>query len=96
MISSKYEDHFGYVNLLGLRVKDKVSDYEGVVTHVGYDLYGCIQAIVQKPGEGKDGDTNRGIWFDVHRLTVLSSVPVMEPPMFVSAPEGADNYKPTK
>jgi len=43
-----------HLSLLGLKVKDKVTGYTGVVASIGFDLYGCVQAIVN-PGMDKDG-----------------------------------------
>ena len=36
-----------HLDLLGHKVKDKVSDYTGVVISISFDLYGCIQADVR-------------------------------------------------
>lgn len=93
---SKYTRPFEHLSLLGQEVKDRVTGYDGVVTHVGFDLYGCIQAIVNKPGVDNNGELNKGVWFDVNRLEVISSLPIMEPPTFIHEPEGADVYKPAK
>ena len=64
-----------HFNLLGLRVKDRVTGTKGVVTSLSFDLYGCIQAVVQP----KDKE---GMWFDVSRLKVSSNKPVMNLPNF--------------
>lgn len=74
-----------HIGLLGLKVRDKVTGFEGVVTTVGFELYGCVQAIVH-PGLDKDGKTRDSIWFDVSRLTILSDTPVMDVPNFASGP----------
>jgi hypothetical protein len=71
-----------HLSLLGHRVRDRVTGIEGVVTHVGFDLYGCIQCIVH-PGIDQEKKTLLDtIWFDVARLENLSSEPVMSPPDF--------------
>ncbi len=70
-----------HLNLLGKKVKDKVTGYKGVVSSVGFDLYGCIQAIVN-PGLDKDGKPLDNHWFDVSRLEVLSETPVLPPPNY--------------
>lgn len=72
------EKHMG---LLGLRVRDKVTGFHGVVSSVCFDLYGCIQASVN-PGMGSDGNLMDSHWFDVNRLAVESPEPVMEVPDF--------------
>lgn len=70
-----------HLNLLGLRVEDRVTGFKGVVSTVGFDLYGCIQAIVN-PGADADGKLRDPQWFDVGRLQVQDATPVMERPTF--------------
>jgi len=41
-----------HLDLLGHKVTDRVSGFTGVVTSIGFDLYGCIQAVVT-PGADK-------------------------------------------
>lgn len=69
------------LHLLGLPVKDSVTGFSGIVTSIGYDLYGCIQAIVTPlltaPGKLEDSR-----WFDTKRLVVESTVRVMDAPDF--------------
>jgi hypothetical protein len=71
-----------HLGLLGLRVKDRVSDFEGVVISMSFDLYGCIQADVRPTKLDKDGKIVMGSWFDVSRLKVLSKKPLMDTPSF--------------
>lgn len=68
-----------HLGLLGKRVMDKVTGKQGVVASVSFDLYGCVQAVVN-PGMAKDGKLEESLWFDVARLKVLSQQPVMDPP----------------
>jgi hypothetical protein len=70
-----------HIALLGYRVRDKVTGVEGVVASISFDLYGCIQAIVN-PGADKDGKLKDQVWFDVARLELASKKPVMTPPDF--------------
>lgn len=70
-----------HLNLLGFRVRDRVSGFEGVVASVCFDLYGCIQAIVH-PGLQADGKLGDQSWFDVNRLEIVSAEPVMNRPNF--------------
>lgn len=70
-----------HLDLLGMRVVDRVTGAKGVVTSVGFDLYGCIQAVVNF-GLDKDGKPSESHWYDVSRLEVLSDVPVMPRPQF--------------
>jgi hypothetical protein len=69
-----------HMKKLGLKVKDKVTGFEGVVTSISFDLYGCIQVVVTPPAEaGKQEDSR---WYDVTRLTILSDKPVMDLPNY--------------
>jgi hypothetical protein len=72
-----------HMNLLGHEVKDKVSDFKGVVISMSFDLYGCIQADVRPKDLKKDeGIPKQGYWMDVARLVVVSKKPLMDPPNF--------------
>lgn len=70
-----------HLDMLGLRVEDKITGMTGIVTSVGFDLYGCVQLIVH-PGIDKDGKLKDPLWFDVGRIKVLDRNPVMERPNF--------------
>lgn len=72
-----------HIDLLGMKVEDKVTGFKGVVSTIGFDLYGCVQAVVT-PGMDKDEKLPEGKWFDVARLTVTSESPVMDRPNFES------------
>ena len=74
-----------HIELLGMKVEDKVTGFGGVVSSVSFDLYGCIQALVN-PGLDKDGKFKEQSWFDVRRLIVKGKTPVMERPEFVRGP----------
>ena len=82
-----------HLNLLGLRVTDRVTGFKGVVSSIGFDLYGCIQAIVN-PGLGTDGKLGDQIWFDVSRLEVEDQEPVMERPNFDYGPVAEGRHGP--
>lgn len=72
-----------HLDLLGYEVKDKVSDYKGVVISMSFDLYGCIQADVRPKELNPDSRTLQpGIWLDVSRLEKISSTPLMQQPNF--------------
>lgn len=75
-----------HLQLLGMRVEDRVTGFKGVCASVTFDLYGCIQGIVN-PGTGSDGKLQDSQWFDVNRLRVLDATPVMERPDFKWTPE---------
>ncbi len=69
-----------HLKLLGLKGKDLVTGYEGVITSVSFDLYGCVQVVVTPPI--KDGKKEAGDWFDVNRIKILDNKPVMITPDF--------------
>ena len=69
------------MELLGLKVKDRVTGIEGIVTTVSFDLFGCIQAIITPPVK-EDGKRIDGWWYDVRRIEILWHTPVMEVPNF--------------
>jgi len=81
-----------HIDILGKRVKDKVTGFAGVVESVAFDLYGCIQCTV-KPSMKRDGTSRDAMWFDIARLTVTSPKRVMELPDFISASLVADGKK---
>ena len=70
-----------YLDIMGYEVKDKVTGFEGVVTSVSFDLYGCIQCVVT-PKLNKDGKKEDSHWFDYHRLEVTGAERVMPMPAF--------------
>lgn len=67
------------IELLGLKVKDRVTNTTGIVTSVSYDLYGCIQALISPSADTKNRDSQVG-WYDIKRITILDDSPVMELP----------------
>ena len=70
-----------HMNLLGLKVQDKITGFKGVVSSISFDLYGCVQAIVN-PGMDENGKLSDSHYFDVNRLKVISKKPVMGRPDF--------------
>jgi len=68
-------------NMLGLKVKDKVTNFQGVITSISFDLYGCVQGLLT-PGVDKDGKANDSRWFDMGRLKIIDTKPVMKSPNF--------------
>jgi hypothetical protein len=79
---NSFREHF---SLLGFKVRDVVTGFEGVVESICLDLYGCVQAVVRAPVTEK-GELVDGRWFDVKRLTALSAEPVMAVPAFEIIP----------
>jgi hypothetical protein len=74
----KYEKVIG---LLGLKGKDKITGFNGIVTSICFDLFGCIQVILSHSVD-KDGKEVDSRWLDVNRIVVESKKPVMECPDF--------------
>ena len=74
------------LEMLGFRAEDSVTGFKGVVTSIGFDLPGCIQASIS-PGLKADGSVGDAYWFDVNRIKITSSKPVMKQPTFTMAIE---------
>jgi hypothetical protein len=70
-----------HLQLLGLRARDCVTGFTGVITSVSFDLFGCVQAVIAPPLDA-EGKIPEGRWFDVTRLVDLSEQPVMPRPDF--------------
>jgi len=69
------------MDILGLKVQDKVTNFAGVVESISFDLYGCIQCVV-KPPVNDNGEVKDASWFDISRLTIMDHNPVMNIPNF--------------
>lgn len=72
-----------HMDLLGYAVVDVVTGFKGVVSTIGFDLYGCVQAIVT-PAINEKGEYGKSEWFDVKRLKKTSEAPVLAAPTFES------------
>jgi hypothetical protein len=77
------------LQLLGLKVKDKVTGKKGIVTTVGFDLYGCIQVAIN-PGLDEKGAQMECQWYDTNRVEVTDKKSVMTQPDFVTVPGPAE------
>jgi hypothetical protein len=66
------------IDLLGFKAKDVITNFEGVITSVSFDLYGCIQVILKPQKVKEDGTTSHGEWFDINRLKITSKKPIMD------------------
>jgi len=75
------EDSMKGMELLGLNVKDRVTGRTGIITSISFDLFECVQGLMNG-GLDKEGKPIEGYWYDVSRLEVLSSKPVMDVPTF--------------
>lgn len=63
---------------LGLKVRDKITGYEGIATAKVEYINGCIQFCV-KPKVGADGKMPEGEYLDVHQLEVVNDGIEIEP-----------------
>jgi hypothetical protein len=70
-----------YLELLGFLARDKITGFKGVATSIGFDLYGCVQAVIT-PSIGADGKIGESLWFDIERLEKIGEQPVMAAPSF--------------
>jgi len=75
-----------HLDYLGRRATDRITGFTGVITSVCFDLYGCIQAIVN-PGLKPDGSFGDANWFDISRLQLSDEPPVMPPPTYDWTPQ---------
>jgi hypothetical protein len=89
-----------HLSLLGHRVRDLITNFEGVVSSVSFDISGCIQAYVIAAMPNDKQELTKGGWFDTKRLLTLSEMPLADQPSFVDVPGGQDlpgfNSKPGK
>lgn len=80
------------IDLMGRKAKDTITGYDGVITSVSFDLYGCVQAVITppaKPGE----ELKHGHWFDVQRLIVETGTErVMAVPDFKAVARKPEDY----
>jgi hypothetical protein len=71
------------INLLGQKARDKISCATGYITSVCFDLYGCIQVIINPCKMGEDGkmlDTYG--WIDINRIIIINKNKIMKNPDF--------------
>ena len=75
-----------HLQLLGLKVRDRVTGTKGIVTSLSFDLFGCIQATIDT-GVDKDMKKRDTFWWDISRLEVLNETPVMNRPDYTFTPQ---------
>lgn len=63
---------------LGMKVRDRVSKFEGIVDAIAHHLNGCHRASVT-PTVNKEGKLDPGYWFDIVQLDIIDDKSVMEP-----------------
>lgn len=69
------------LDLLGYRVKDKITGVEGLVEAVSFDLYGSIQVVIL-PADHDTGKLEGYEIFDIRRIEKQDGDRVMAPPDF--------------
>jgi hypothetical protein len=62
--------------VLGEKVKDSLTGFEGVATARTEYLYGCVRICVESLELDKDGDPKE-VWFDEQRLVELAKMAKM-------------------
>lgn len=77
----------------GVKVKDKITGFEGTVTAKCSFITGCDQYLVQPPA--KEGDFKEGKYFDEGRLVFVSDTEVSKDSV-KSAEKGCDSFAPIK
>ncbi len=70
-----------HLEKLGYKGRDRVTGFKGVISTIGFDLYGCIQASLT-PEVSQDGKAQDGHWFDIARLEITSKKRVIDMPNF--------------
>jgi hypothetical protein len=71
-----------HLDWLGEVVRDRVTGMEGVVTSIAFDLYGCIQAVVEPQFRDGKKPEHGSVWCDVSRLILFGGERVMNAPNF--------------
>lgn len=79
---------------LGIKAKDKITGFEGMITGISRYITGCDQYIVQP--EAKDGDFKEGRWFDEGRLQEVSDEQVITEDSVKSRKFGSCGSAPVK
>lgn len=71
---------------LGDRVRDKITDYEGIAVARATYLHGCVRILVQAQAVEKDkGVPVEAVWFDEGQLDVLEEGAILPKPAEVAA-----------
>lgn len=78
-----------YMELLGLKCRDRVTGFKGIVSSVSFDLYGCVQVSLT-PEVDKEGKAGDGYWYDHKRIDVLDKTPVMARPIYETKRPGQE------
>lgn len=86
-----------HIDILGLPVRDKVSDYTGIATSICFDLDGGIKIWVTPDRQDlSNKEYLLGTWFDLRRLEITSDQRVMNLPHFAEYAYGPANKAPPR
>ena len=66
---------------LGCEVKDKVTNIQGIVVSVCFDLNGCTQVLID-PKINKEGSKQDVFWTDTSRLEIINDFSIIPQPEF--------------
>lgn len=72
-----------HIGQLGRTAKDVITGFNGVISLVSFDLYGCVQFVITPPVD-KDGNAVDGRWFDVTRLELKNKKSPIPVPHFTN------------
>lgn len=59
---------------LGMKVRDRITGYEGIVTAACKYLNGCVSLQVEADQLKEDGDVHKPKWIDFQQLEILDAV----------------------
>ena len=78
---------------LGVRAKDRVTAFEGIITGRAQYIYGCDQYVLVPPVD-KNGKIVDGQWFDEGRIIVLGAGVAAEEVSIPNKPGGPQRDAP--
>ena len=70
------------IDYLGKKVKDRIRGTKGVITSVCFDLYGCVQVVIDLQKVDKEGKRVDSGWIDINRIEIISHRRIMGAPDF--------------
>jgi hypothetical protein len=85
MPHASFPNHLTSFNLLGKKVRDRISGMTGVLSSIGFELCDNVTRGAISPPVDKDGRTVDGRWMAMSRIEVVSDERVMPAPSFSTA-----------
>jgi len=81
------------INCLGKKAQDKITGATGIIASVSFDLYGCIQALINPCKVDKDGKEVFSMgWIDINRVKILGDKTIMENPHYLQTNSDTIKY----